>query len=104
MTTSNGCVKIMRRVLFLTFALLLAMPLYSMSNAYVTISSDAGRIVCLGLDFLIIPDNPFGEYDWRIHVESNDGWTLCSPHEVIATSSSSVAWRVKGDPEDNPED
>ena len=73
------------------------------SNAYVSVDTDYGSVYCLGRDFLIIPDNPFGDKKVDISVVEQIGWILRSEHHILLAPGDVATWSVRGD-SDNPED
>ena len=77
--------------------------LIAAANSYVTVTADSATVVCLGADFLVIPDDPFSDSAIRVSVSANQGWILTSPSPLSIVPGQADYWSVEGD-EDNPED
>ena len=77
--------------------------LIAAANSYVTVTADSATVVCLGADFLVIPDDPFSDSAIRVSVSANPGWILTSPSPLSIVPGQADYWSVEGD-EDNPED
>lgn len=82
---------------------LFAYGLNAAENSYVMVNASSATVICLGADFLVIPDDPFSNGAITISVDANVGWILTSSSLLSVVPSKSGNWSVKGD-EDNPED
>lgn len=77
--------------------------LIAAANSYVTVTASSATVICLGADFLVIPDDPFSSSAINVSVSANTGWILTSPSSLSIVPGKTGGWSVKGD-EDNPED
>ena len=77
--------------------------LIAAANSYVTVTASSATVICLGVDFLVIPDDPFSSSAINVSVSANTGWILTSPSSLSIVPGKTCGWSVKGD-EDNPED
>ena len=76
---------------------------FAAANSYVSVESESGRVVCIGSDFLVIPDDPFLEEAVHVCVAAEVGWILSSSASLDIDSGLNACWEVEGD-SDNPED
>lgn len=77
--------------------------LLAASNSYVSVTTSSGRVICLGSDFLIIPEDPFSDIPIQVYVSAQIGWILKSSSTLTIVPGGASEWKVDGD-SDNPED